>query len=116
MSEIEGFYACFMSGTEGNGFAMFVFKDGQIAGSDALGVLFDGNYNSNDGNGYSVSIKVSIPKNGQVIQGVTAGPEGMTYTVDFELPKSFLEDDFVAIQTPLGAINFRLQKIRGFDE
>lgn len=110
-SEIDGIYVGFMTGAEGSGFTMFVFLKGVIYGSDPLGVLFDGTYQRNEA-GYFADVQVTVPGGGAVIQGASAGPSGMTYNVQFELPQDFETRDFVRVETPLGAVNLKLRKTR----
>lgn len=111
MASIDGFYSCYMTGAEGNGFAMFVFQAGVISGADPLGVLFDGTYVENKTD-FDARINVTVPSGGTVIQGASAGPAGLTYQVTFKLKADFQEMDFFRIDTPLGAVNVRLKKLR----
>lgn len=60
MVSINGFYSAFMSGEDGQGYALLVFKDGNIVGADPLGVQFDGVY-SKDGQGWSGEVTVKAP-------------------------------------------------------
>lgn len=109
----QGFYAGYMTGAEGQGFAMFVFRDGVISGTDPLGVLFDGAY-SVEAHGELVGeVTVTIPPNGTVIQGVTAGPAGMEYTVPVKFGIHDFDLDYVELSTPLGPINLIMRKLRG---
>lgn len=69
-ASINGFYAAYLSGTAGQGFAMIVFKNGTIVGVDALGSKYDGTY-IDTGNAISAKLKVSLPPNTLLIQGVS---------------------------------------------
>jgi hypothetical protein len=111
----EGFYASYMTGTDGQGFAMFVFFNGLIVGTDVLGVSFDGNYSVKDTGDLVGEVSVKIPPNGTVIQGVTAGPSGMTYTVPVKFGVNDLDLDYVELSTPLGPINLVMKKMRGLE-
>ncbi len=109
----EGFYAGYMTGADGQGFAMFVFRDGIISGADPLGVLFDGSYERSETAELNGEITVTVPPNGTVIQGVSAGPSELKYTLPISFERSDLESDFVQLATPLGAVNLKLEKLRG---
>src|SRR3989344_4642648 len=100
MVSINGFYSAFMSGEDGQGYALLVFKDGNIVGADPLGVQFDGVY-SKDGQGWSGEVTVKAPPGGTLIQGVTTGPSGIVYSVPIRLPSGFQEQPFIHIETPL---------------
>ena len=107
----DGIYAVYMTSVGGQGFAMFLFSGGIITGSDPLGVFFDGRYEVNQ-NGYSVKITVGVPPNADVIQGASAGPQGMSYEVNTVLPVTFWELPVIAVQTPLGDVNARFERLR----
>lgn len=108
----QGFYNAFMSAADGQGFVMFVFKDGVISGADPLGVKFDGTYIKSE-TGFFAKIIVSVPAHGEVIQGAKAGPEGMQYPVELVLEPNFWEKPFVEVSTPLGKVNARFERLRG---
>lgn len=108
---VDGFYAGYMTGAEGNGFSMFVFTNGSIVGADPMGVQFDGSYVA-EGDNISAKVDVRVPGGETVIQGAAAGPAGLTYTVDFVLPGDFADRDFIRLDTPLGAVNLKLRKLR----
>lgn len=112
---IEGIYAGYMTGAEGNGFSMFVFINGIVSGVDPLGVKFDGTYCAKEHH-YDAAIKVTVPSGGMVIQGASAGSAGMTYTVTIKLEPNFAQLDHIRIDTPLGPANLRLRKLRGLGE
>lgn len=110
---MDGFYSAHMTGSEGQGFALFVFRAGTIVGADPLGVSFDGSYEiSSDQTQISGSVTVRVPPNGLVIQGLTTGPDGLVYSVLLDFPVDFGSLPFVRVETPLGPINLRLRKIR----
>lgn len=109
----EGFYASYMTGTDGQGFAMFVFFDGIIVGTDAMGVSFDGKYSVENDGSLIGDVTVTVPPDGTVIQGVTAGPSGMTYNVPVKFGLNDFDLDYVEMSTPLGPINLIMKKLRG---
>lgn len=112
MTSINGFYSAFMSGEDGQGYALLVFRDGRIVGADPLGVTFDGQY-AEDGDGWAGEVVVTAPPGGTLIQGVTPGPSGIVYSVPLRLPSDFQSQPFLHIQTPLGPVNVKLTWVRG---
>jgi hypothetical protein len=108
----NGIYSAYMTAADGQGFAMLVFLDGVVSGTDAMGTLFDGSYEEDGSGTISGSIRVSIPGGGTVIQGASAGPAGILYDVPIRVSLKDLEADFIPISTPLGPVNLRLEKIR----
>jgi hypothetical protein len=108
----DGIYSAYMTGAEGQGFAMLVFHQGIVAGTDALGTLFDGEYKEDEAGTLAGIVRVSIPGGGTVIQGASAGPAGLRYDVSIRLTQDDLEAPFIEIPTPLGAVNLKLEKVR----
>jgi hypothetical protein len=109
---IDGFYAGYFTGESGGGFAVFVFRSGQIAGADALGVEFAGSYHAEPkAQGYFGKVNVKAPSSAVLVQGLTAGPNGLSYEVEFTLPDNFLDHDYLTLQTPLGPVNLKLTRL-----
>lgn len=112
MTTWDGFYAGYMHSSGGQGFAMFVFREGVIAGADPLGVEFDGHYAVREDGSMAGHVSVVVPPNTTLIQGVTTGASGMKYDVPIDLPSGAFEAPFVRLDTPLGPVNLRMQKLR----
>ncbi len=112
----NGFYASYMSGSDGQGFAMFVFSNGTIVGADPLGVKFDGVYQTSDDGSLTGKVTVSVPPGGTVIQGASAGPGGLTYEVPISLAPNAFSLDYLKLETPLGPVNLRMVKLRDVDQ
>lgn len=114
-SSIDGFYAVYTTGKAGQGFAMVVFRNGAIVGTDATGVRYDGTYAVSD-RGIAVKIDVTFPPNTTLVQGVTTGPEGDTAELEFRLPKDFLTQPFIRIDAKHGPLNAKMVKLRELNE
>ncbi|GGF42719.1 hypothetical protein [Mameliella alba] len=112
VSDLNGIYAGFFSGSAAEAIAIFAFIDGKITGGDLEGTKFDGRISTQDNESYSAEVRVFLPAGGQAIQGVNTGKDGLEYDTSFKLESDFLEKDFIPLTTPLGKVNMRLQKIR----
>ncbi|HEX8645157.1 MAG TPA: hypothetical protein VF702_14705 [Allosphingosinicella sp.] len=112
----NGIYNAYMTGAEGQGFAMLVFLDGVIAGSDAQGTLFDGTYEEDAEGMLTGVVRTTVSGGESVIQGTTAGPAGLFYDVAIQVKLADLAADFIQIPTPLGPVNVKLEKIRPLGE
>jgi hypothetical protein len=110
---IDGIYAAYMTGTGGQGFGMFVFQGGVLSGADPLGVKFDGTYKSSDDGKISGTIKVTVPPEGTVVQGVSVGSSPLTYEVPLLLESDLQAMGVFRLDTPLGPVNVKLEKLRG---
>jgi hypothetical protein len=67
---VNGFYAAYLTGANGQGFAMLVFTDGKIVGVDATSSKFDGIY-TNIPTGFSVTVSISPPNTPLINGGMT---------------------------------------------
>ena len=94
---------------------MFVFRNGAVVGVDIGGVKYDGVY-SDTAAGYVVKLKVTVPPNVGLIQGVTVGPEGDSSDLDFELPLDFLAQPFLRVNAKHGPVNAKIVKLRELNE
>lgn len=108
---MDGFYSGYFTGISGNGFAMFILKDGLLAGADPLGVLFDGEYKP-EGSGYRICVRINVPAGSTTVQGVVAGDTGLKYEVDTVIPGPLDSVPYIAIPTPFGLVNVKFRKLR----
>jgi hypothetical protein len=113
---INGFYAAYLSGVVGQGFALLIFRNGRIVGADALGVLYDGNYSTEHEASYRVKLNIKFPANIPLIQGGVTGPQGDSYELTFQMPHDFLLREFIRIEDKRGPINARLVKLGDLDD
>jgi hypothetical protein len=114
--DIDGFYSGYFAGSSANGFAMFILRAGKIVGMDPLGVRFDGRYaRKPDGTDYEGAVSVTVPPGGTTVQGVTSGPNGLSYEVRLTLPRGFGDSSFVRFETPLGPVNVRFVRLGSID-
>lgn len=115
MTSWDGIYAVYMSGTDGQGFGMFSFRDGRIHGADPLGVRFGGTYKVAEDGSLNGLVRVAVPPSDTVIQGVKAGPTGFTYEVPIDLSADAMDQPFIRLETPLGPVNYKLDKLSDFE-
>lgn len=115
VDEIAGIYACYYSSTEGYGAAIFLAFQGKLTGVDPNGVLLDGFYGK-AGGCYRLKVLVDAPAGTQLVQGGEAGPKGQKYEVEVPFKESLTEQPFFEVDTPLGPLNVRFQKLRDLDD
>ncbi|HTT80111.1 MAG TPA: hypothetical protein VMF86_10570 [Stellaceae bacterium] len=109
---IDGFYAAYLTGAVGRGFALLECKKGHIVGADALGVLFDGEYTPGQDDTYQVTLKVKTPPNMPLIRGGSSSPQEEIREQRFTLPADFYRREFIALDLGQGPINAKLVRIR----
>lgn len=113
-SPIDGFYVAYFTGATGSSFGMFVFRDGLVVGADAGGGRYDGTYAvTAEGKQIEAVIKFTLPVGNFSITGATAQTEPISVEVPLKLPAEFNRMDVHRIETPIGPINAKFDKVRG---
>ncbi len=111
---IDGFYAAYFTGIAGQSIGMFVFLDGKIAGADAGGGRYDGTYAiSDDGQNIVADVRFSLSAGGMSITGVTSGAAPMSIPVKLMLPVDLQPHQVHRLETPMGPVNAKFEKVRG---
>ncbi|CDN54217.1 Hypothetical protein RG1141_CH18770 [Neorhizobium galegae bv. officinalis bv. officinalis str. HAMBI 1141] len=111
---VDGFYSAYFTGIAGNSMGMFVFRDGVLAGADIGGGRYDGVYAlSPDGKKIISNINFILPVGSFPITGVASETQPMSVSMTLELPIEFNRHDVHRLETPLGPINAKFEKIRG---
>lgn len=112
---ISGIYTAYLTGQAGQGMAMFVFKDGKIAGADIGGLTFSGFYKvENDrmvGN-----LIYEMPANSISITGASFEKASGAIEVPIDLPTSIDPKETYRINTPIGPLNAKFVKNIGFED
>lgn len=114
MDKLDGFYSAYFTGTAGNAIAMFIFRSGTIVGADAGGGKYDGQYAlAGDGQHVDATVRFILPIGSSTITGVAAQAEPLSLDVPLRLPLEFNRNDVHRIETPLGPLDAKFEKIRG---
>ncbi|CAM3870522.1 hypothetical protein [Litorimonas haliclonae] len=114
-NQLEGFYSAYFSGTAGNSFGVFVFKDGLIRGADAGGGIYKGSYETVENeDSFKGNIIFLLSPGSYTITGMENGSEPVILEVPIKLPVILRKTDVHRIETPNGPINAKFDKISGF--
>lgn len=113
---IDGFYSAFLTGREGNTFAMFLIRQGVVTGADVLGGTYDGTVEAISNGAYRVKTIVRTPPNLPIIQGGMSGSGGDISEIEFILPATFMSEPFIAIKTKYGPVNAKIIKVRELND
>lgn len=115
MTRIDGIYTAYMTGSSGQGMAMFVFKDGKIAGADMSGLIFSGEYTVSDGSLIGEVI-YKMPAGSTSITGASFEKPSDTIVVSLKLPEIIRSDETYRIETPIGPLNAKFVKNVGLGD
>jgi len=111
---MNAIYATYFSGATGNSFAILVFLNGVVSGADAGLGRYDGSYAIKEGKIVG-SLVFTLPPHASSITGISTEntPLHLDLTISLALPLE--AEPFHQIETPLGPINARFEKLRDLD-
>ena len=110
---MDGIYVMYYTGKAGSGHAVFIMKDGVIAGADAIGGVLDGTYKHVGAGKLDVSVTLTMPIGGSLVTGVTAEGAPLIQQISVTLPENLGNRMPVGIQTPTGPVNVVFKRLRG---
>lgn len=112
-SVFEGFYNAFLAGEFGNSLAIFVFSKGRLVGADIGGGVYDGVYSTDLHSCLTdVEIVFTMATGSRSITGEEAEAEPVKVEMKLSLPNEIDPLEVHRLETPIGAINARFEKVR----
>lgn len=115
MSEVEGIYTAYLTGAAGQGMAMFVFKDGKIAGADIAGLTFSGDYEIKSSQMVG-KVSYRMPAGSVAITGASFEQGSDNIIVPISLPEKIDPNETYRVDTPIGPLNAKFLKNVSFGE
>ena len=109
---MSGIYAVFFTGVAGSGYAVFIMKDGIIAGADATGGVLDGTYTHVDDGKIEFSITLTVPIGTMLVTGPVTDNNSSSQHISTVLPENFGNGNTVAIRTSTGPVNAIFKRLR----
>src|SRR4051812_42295206 len=110
---MDGFYVAYLAGQAGTSMLMAIISNETFVGADVTGMQYDGTIKPMpDGAGYTCSVVYVIPPGVPLITGAPALTEPQRVPLQFILPVGFADKRIITIQTPLGPVNAKFEKIR----
>lgn len=106
---IDGIYTAYLTGIAGQGMAMFVFKEGKIAGADMSGLTFSGSFKTDEGRVVG-SISYVMPAGSVSITGASFEKASDKITVPIDLPAALDPSETYRVNTPIGPLNAKFIK------
>eukprot|EP01031_Cornospumella_fuschlensis_P007895 gene7895-9759_t len=99
---MNGFYAAFLTGLNGNSVLLFAIRDRTVVGVDVGGVKYDGSIVEKDAGGHLIHLAYTIAPGVAMITGLGPVAVPTSVSIDFELPAEFMTGVIVRVQTPFG--------------
>lgn len=107
-------YAAYFTGAIGVSLGLFIVGDGIISGVDAGGIKYDGTLTTMEDQSLKGAVRFTLSPGQQLITGAIAASL-QDFIVPLHLPTHFADGAIVEIQTPLGPVNARFEKLRDID-
>ena len=115
MSIVEGIYTAYLTGAAGQGMAMFVFREGIIAGADIAGLTFVGSYEVQDAQLIG-EVHYRMPADSVSITGAAFQQGSDNIVVPLSLPEAIDPNETYHIDTPIGPLNAKFVKNVSFGD
>ena len=110
---MNGIYAAYVTGKAGNSIILFVIINGTNTGVDVGGMKYDGSIKEKDDKtGYTCSLVYVVPAGVGLITGGAPLTSSTPVPLTFDLPLRFMEPIITRIETPLGPVNARFEKLK----
>jgi hypothetical protein len=104
-------YIAYFTGSGGSSVALYYIGDGKILGVDVGAMKYDGTYRIEADGSLEVTISYLIPKSALLVTGQSNSQE-QRISSQYKLPAEFWNGQIVRIETPLGALNARFEKLK----
>lgn len=108
----KALYVAYMTGAAGQSIGLFYVGDGIIAGVDMGTMKYSGAYTTNPDGGIEGIVEYVIPAGVPIITGATTGATPARVSAPLKLPPDFNDGRVVTVDTPLGPVNAKFEKIR----
>ena len=109
-------YAAYLTGTAGQTIALLYIGDGILAGVDVGTMKYEGAYTKNLDGSLDGAIEYTVPAGSPLITGGTPATSPTRISLPIKLPAGFDDGRVITINTPLGPVNARFEKVKDIPE
>jgi hypothetical protein len=108
----KALYVAYFTGVAGQSIGLFYIGDGVLAGVDVATMQYDGSYTTNIDGSLEGVVDYVLPAGVSLITGAPAGVAPTRVSVKLNLPAGFDDGRVITIETPLGPINAKFEKVK----
>ena len=105
-------YVAYFSGVAGQSLGFFYIGDGVVAGINSGTTQYDGTYTEQEDGSLAAAVQYVVPAGTNLITGAASGTSPMRIPLNLSFPRGFDDGRYITIDTPLGAVNARFEKMR----
>lgn len=109
---MHGLYAAYFAGLNGNSLGLFYIGNDVIAGVDVGGSHFDGRLTPSEDGGLEGLLEFEPGGDQKLITGVAVDAIPKKIPVKIKLPSNFATGVVIRIETPIGPLNARFEKLK----
>jgi len=108
----KALYIGYFTGVAGQSIGLFYIGDGVLAGVDVATMQYDGSYSTKPDGSLEGVVEYVLPAGTALITGAPTGVAPTRVVVKLNLPADFSDGRVINIETPLGPVNARFEKIK----
>ncbi|WP_156668566.1 hypothetical protein [Rhizobium aegyptiacum] len=108
---MRGVYQMEFTGRAGQGVGTLTFADGKLAGLDAAGGVYKGEFSTTPGGEITGYADLNFPNGGQLVTGAIVAAGSAPMRIPFAITQENAEGHILRIETPTGPVNVRLTLI-----
>jgi hypothetical protein len=105
-------YVAYFTGIAGQSIGLFYIGDGMLVGIDVATMQYNGSYMTKPDGSLEGVVEYVLPAGASLITGAPAGVAPTTVSVKLTLPADFAGGRVIKIDTPLGPVNARFEKVK----
>jgi hypothetical protein len=112
MAKSKALYNAYLTGVAGQSIGLFYIGDGLLIGIDVGTMQYEGSYTTLEDGSMQGTVEYVLPAGVPLITGAPAGTAPTRITVSLNLPANFDDGRVVTIETPLGPVNAKFEKVK----
>jgi hypothetical protein len=108
----KALYVAYFTGIAGQSIGLFYIGDGLLVGVDVATMQYNGSYKTKRDGTLEGVVEYVLPAGVSLITGAPAGVAPTKVSTKLTLPADFADGRVITIETPLGPVNAKFEKIR----
>jgi hypothetical protein len=108
----KALYVAYLTGVAGQSLGLFYIGDGVLAGIDVGTMQYDGAYTTKPDGSLEGAVEYVLPAGVSMITGAPAAVAPTRVSTKLTLPAGFDDGRVITIETPLGPVNAKFEKLK----
>ncbi len=108
----KALYVAYFTGVAGQSIGLFYIGDGLLIGIDVATMQYEGAYTTKPDGSIEGAVEYVLPAGASLITGAPAGVAPTRITTALNFPADFADGRVITIETPLGPVNAKFEKLK----